>query len=51
MVRDDHHVENSVAEGVLQIWVGPVVQEVIIDVLVPQAGSKCQGVLTIVCIA
>ena len=34
VIGDDHHVQHCVAEGILSVWICPVVQQEVIDVCV-----------------
>lgn len=50
-VVDDAHVENGVAERILKIRIRTVLNQQIVDVLVGEAGSERQRVLTVIGIA
>ncbi len=51
VVVDHAHVENGVAEHVLLVRVGAVLDQQVVDVFVAETSSECQGVLAIVGIA
>ncbi len=45
LVRDDHHVQDGVAEAVLGVRIGAPVQEQVVDRLIGHAGCPRQRVL------
>ena len=51
LVADDKHVEDCITEGILGVRVRPMLYQVVVDLLMAETCSECQGVFTIVGIA